>query len=304
MSMNHKHLSAALLLMFLLMSAATQAALRILACEPEWGALAQELGGDAVTVYTATTAQQDPHHIQARPSLIAQARRADLVVCTGAELETGWLPLVLRRAGNPKVQTGTDGYFAATDFVTLLEKPQRLDRAEGDVHAAGNQHIQLDPHNILRVAEALSPRFAELDSAHADLYAQRLKDFSQRWQAAMARWEQQAAPLKGMPIVVFHRAWTYLNHWLGLDQLAELEPMPGVPPTSTHLAEVLDKMKTQPARAVIRAPYQDPRPVEWLHDHTGIPMLELPFTVGGNPQAADLFGLFDSTVQLLLGVQP
>jgi zinc/manganese transport system substrate-binding protein len=302
--MNYRHLSAASLLMFMVMSAASQAALRILACEPEWGALAQELGGDAVTVYTATTAQQDPHYIQARPSLIAQARRADLVVCTGAELESGWLPLVLRRAGNPKVQSGTAGYFAATDYVTLLEKPQRLDRAEGDVHAAGNPHIQLDPRNILRVAEALSPRLAELDSQHADQYAQRLSAFSQRWQASMARWEQQAAPLKGMPIVVYHRSWTYLNHWLGLDQLDELEPKPGVPPTSAHLAEVLDKMKTQPARAVIRAPYQDARPVQWLHDHTGIAMLELPFTVGGNPQAIDLFGLFDSTVQLLLGVQP
>ncbi|MFZ0467500.1 MAG: zinc ABC transporter substrate-binding protein [Thiogranum sp.] len=302
--MNTKHLSIVLLTTLTLMSAATHAALRILACEPEWGALAQELGGDDVSVYTATTAHQDPHHIQARPSLIAQARRADLVVCTGAELEIGWLPLVLRRAGNPKIQTGTKGYFAATDFVALLEKPQRLDRAEGDVHAAGNPHIQLDPHNILRVAQALGPRLAELDSQHADQYAQRLKDFSQRWQAAMGRWETQAAPLKGMPIVVYHRAWTYLNHWLGLDQLAELEPKPGVPPTSSHLAEVLDKMKAQPARAVIRAPYQDQRPVQWLHDHTGIAMLTLPFTVGGNAQAGDLFGLFDSTVQMLLGVQP
>ncbi len=302
--MSHKILATMLLFVFMLMSAVTQAALRILACEPEWGALAQELGGDAVTVYTATTAQQDPHYIQARPSLIAQARRADLVVCTGAELETGWLPLVLRRAGNPKVQTGTDGYFATTDFVTLLEKPQRLDRAEGDVHASGNPHIQLDPRNILRVAEALSPRLAKLDSQHADQYVQRLNTFRQRWQAAMAGWEQQAAPLKGMPVVVYHRSWSYLNHWLGLDQLDELEPKPGVPPTSAHLAEVLEKMKTQPARAVIRAPYQDQRPVEWLHEHTGIPMLELPFTVGGNPQAGDLFGLFDSTVQLLLGVQP
>ncbi|MCG6865495.1 MAG: zinc ABC transporter substrate-binding protein [Thiogranum sp.] len=302
--MNHKHLYAASLFVFTLLSPPLQAALRILACEPEWGALAQELGGDDVSVYTATTAHQDPHHIQARPSLIAQARRADLVVCTGAELEIGWLPLVLRRAGNPKIQTGTTGYFAATDFVALLEKPQRLDRAEGDVHAAGNPHIQLDPHNILRVAQALGPRLAELDSQHADQYAQRLKDFSQRWQAAMGRWETQAEPLKGMPIVVYHRAWTYLNHWLGLDQLAELEPRPGVPPTSSHLAEVLDKMKAQPARAVIRAPYQDQRPVQWLHDHTGIAMLELPFTVGGNAQAGDLFGLFDSTVQMLLGVQP
>jgi zinc/manganese transport system substrate-binding protein len=302
--MNSKHLSVILLTAIMLWPVASPAALRIFACEPEWGALARELAGDDADIYTATTARQDPHHIQARPSLIAQARRADLVICTGAGLETGWLPLVLRRSGNPQVQAGGVGYFAATDFVTLLEKPRRLDRAEGDVHAAGNPHIQLDPRNILRVAEALSPRFAALDRQNAELYAQRLQDFTTRWQAAMVRWEQQAAPLKGMPIVVYHRAWTYLNHGLGLVQLAELEPKPGVPPTSAHLAEILETLKTRPARAVIRAPYQDQRPVQWLHDHTGVPMLELPFTVGGNAQAGDLFGLFDSTVQLLLEVQP
>lgn len=277
------------------------AELRIFACEPEWGALAGELTGDAADIYTATTGLQDPHHIQARPSLIAKARRADLVVCTGAELEVGWLPLVLRRAGNPAVQVGTSGYFAATDYVTLLDKPQRLDRAEGDVHAQGNPHIQLDPHNILRVAEALTQRLAEVDPDRAADYRQHLQDFVGRWQSAMQRWERQGAALKGMPIVVYHRGWTYLNHWLGLREVAELEPLPGVPPTSSHLAGVLDAMKTSPARAIIRASYQDARPVEWLHDHTGIAALSLPSTVGGTPQAGDLFGLFDDIIAQLLG---
>jgi len=291
-----------LLCALLLTTGGANAALRIFACEPEWGALAKELTGDSATIYIATTAQQDPHHIQARPSLIAQARRADLVVCTGAELEVGWLPLVLRRAGNPRVQVGTSGYFSATDYVHLLEKPQRLDRAEGDVHAQGNPHIQLDPHNILRVADALGQRLAELDPAHAASYRQHLQDFTVRWQAAMQRWQQQAAPLKDMPIVVYHSGWTYMNHWLGLRQLAQLEPLPGVPPTSGHLAGVLEAMKSQPARAIIRAPYQDERPVQWLHEHTGIPALTLPSTVGGNEQAVDLFSFFESIVQLLLGV--
>jgi zinc/manganese transport system substrate-binding protein len=291
-----------LLCLLLLVSDGASAALRIFSCEPEWAALTKELTGDAASIYTASTALQDVHHIQARPSLIAQARRADLVVCTGAGLEAGWLPLVLRRAGNPNVQVGSSGYFSASDSVSLLEKPQRLDRAEGDLHARGNPHIQLDPHKILRVAEALGQRLAELDPAHAADYRLQLQDFSARWQAATQRWEQRAAPLKGMPVVVYHRGWTYLNHWLGLRQLAELEPLPGVPPTSRHLAGVLDTMKAQPARAIIRAPYQDPRPVDWLHEHTGIPTLELPTTVGGNVQAADLFGFFDNIITQLLGV--
>jgi len=279
-----------------------QAALQVFACEPEWGALAKQLGDGDVTVYNATTAHQDVHHIQARPSLIARARRADLVICTGAGLEVGWLPLVLRRAGNPKVQPGSRGYLAATDYVPLVEKPQQLDRAAGDIHAAGNPHIQLDPRNIQRVADALGERLAELDSAHADRYRQRLHDFRQRWQAAILRWQQKAAPLKGMPIVVYHRSWVYFNRWLGLKELGELEPKPGVPPTSGHLVELLAQLKRTPARVIIRAPYQDQRPVQWLHEHTGIATRVMPFTVGGSAQADDLFGLFDASIDQLLSV--
>src|SRR6266700_7887639 len=120
------------------------ATLNVYATVPEWGALAQELGGDKVNVYVATNALQDPHHVEAKPSLIARARSADLVVATGAELEIGWLPLVLQQSGNPAIKPGKPGYFEAAAYVTLLDKPTRLDRAEGDIHAAGDPHIQTD----------------------------------------------------------------------------------------------------------------------------------------------------------------
>jgi zinc/manganese transport system substrate-binding protein len=278
--------------------------LNVFSCEPEWAALVKELAGDHAEVFTATTAQQDPHYIQARPSLIARMRRADLVVCTGAELEVGWLPVLLRRGGNPRVQPGGDGYFEAANYVPMLEVPQRLDRAEGDIHPKGNPHIQLDPHNIARVAPPLSERLAKLDPANADDYRKRLEDFNRRWADAMQRWESEAASLRGMPIVVHHESWTYLNHWLGLNQVGTLEPKPGVPPTSAHLAELLEALKVTPAKAVIRAPYQDPRASEWLNKQVpGLLMLELPYTIGGNAQATNLFGLFDSTVALLKGAQ-
>src|SRR5436309_458796 len=146
------------------------AALNVFATVPEWGALTEELGGDKVKVYTATNALQDPHHVEAKPSLIARARGADLVVATGAELEIGWLPLVTQQAGNPKIQPGKPGYFEATAYVTLLEKPTRLDRAEGDVHPGGNPHIQTDPRNIGRVAGPLAARLADLDPENAAYY--------------------------------------------------------------------------------------------------------------------------------------
>jgi len=281
------------------------ATLRVFSCEPEWSSLVTELAGEHADVFTATTAQQDPHYIQARPSLIAQMRRADLVVCTGAELEIGWLPVLMARGGNPRVKPGTDGYFEAANFVTMLGVPQHLDRAEGDIHPRGNPHIQLDPHNIERIAPALSDRLAKLDPANAADYGKRLEDFKQRWQAAMQRWETQGASLRGMPIVVHHESWAYLNRWLGLNQIGTLEPKPGVPPSSSHLAELLETLKATPAKAVIRAPYQDPRASEWLSKQVpGLVMIEMPFTVGGNAQATDLFGLFDSSIALLKGAQP
>jgi len=276
------------------------AALRVFACEPEWGALAQELGGNLVDVAVATSALQDPHQIQAKPSLIARARNADLVVCTGAELEIGWLPVLLQQSGNARVQPGQPGNFAAADYVRKLDVPSQLDRSQGDVHAAGNPHIQTDPRNIAQVATALGTRLQQVDPAHASQYAKAQADFAQRWQQAIARWTAQAAPLKGAPVVSQHKAFVYLYDWLGLKEVAVLEPKPGVEPTASHLQEVMSALKGTPARMVLYSAYQDPRPSEWLSKNAGIPAVKLPFTVGGSDGAKDLFGLFDYTLTRLL----
>lgn len=276
-------------------------ALQVFACEPEWAALAQELGGDRVEVFSATTALQDPHRIEARPSLIAKLRQADLLICTGADLEAGWLPMLLRKAANARVQPGRPGHFLAAEQVTLRDVPVRLDRADGDVHAAGNPHIQTDPRNIARVAVAFAARLAEVDPAGASVYAERHAAFARGWEAALRRWEAQAAPLHGVPVVVQHKSWAYLLDWLGLVEVAALEPRPGVPPSSGHLAGMLAALRAQPAKLVLHAAYQDARPSEWLAQQTGIARVELPFTVGGSAGVRDLQGLFDDTLARLLG---
>ena len=302
---NRKALSL-LLAAPLLLALPTQAALRVFACEPEWGALAQELGGQLVDVSVATSALQDPHQIQAKPSLIARARNADLVVCTGAELEIGWLPVLLQQSGNAKVQPGQPGNFAAADFVRKLEVPGQLDRSQGDVHASGNPHIQTDPRNIALVATALAARLQQVDAGHAGEYGLRLAEFTQRWQQAIARWTAQAAPLKGAPVVSQHKAFVYLYDWLGLKEVAVLEPKPGVEPSASHLQGVLAALKSTPARMVIYAAYQDSRPSDWLSKNATIPAVKLAFTVGGSDAAKDLFGLFDDTVTRLVaaGIKP
>ena len=286
--------------LLLLSLQSAQAALNVFACEPEWGALVQELGGDKVSVYVATQALQDVHHVQARPSLLAKMRSANLVICTGSELEIGWLPVLLQQAGNPAVQPGKPTYFEAANYVQRLEIPQRLDRAEGDIHPQGNPHIQTDPHNIAKVGDVLAQRLAEVDPANAAFYQARHTDFAQRWQVAIKRWETQAAPLKGVAIVVQHKGYPYIENWLGLQEVAELEPKPGVEPTSTHLAEVLTQLQRQPAKMIVRAAYDDERASQWLAERAKIPVVVLPYTVGGSDRAKDLFGLFDDSVQRLL----
>lgn len=289
----------------LTLTGGAQAALRVFACEPEWAALATAIGGDKVSVYTATTALQDPHRIEARPSLIARARNANLLVCTGAELEIGWLPVILADAANRAILPGQPGHFMAADHVTLLEKPTLIDRSAGDVHAAGNPHIQTDPRNIARVGDALLLRMVALDPTEAAHYRARWADFSVRWQAAIARWEARAAPLRGVPIVVQHAGFPYLEAWLGLNQVAVLEPKPGIPPTVRHLARVRAQLADTPARLVLRAAYQPSRPSAWIAREAGLTQVVLPYTVGGDPHSPDLFGLFDSTVsRLLAGIQP
>jgi len=292
-----KIIRATLVLLICIATGPVMAKLRVFACEPEWAALAGAVGGDQLILYSATTAQQDPHHIQARPSLIARVRRADLLVCTGADLEIGWLPLLLRKSGNAKVQPGQPGHFMATEHVTLLEKPARLDRSLGDVHAAGNPHIHLDPHRLLQVAEALTRTLSGIDAENTAHYRKNFAAFKGRWEAAIEAWKERVQPLRGKRIVVHHQSWPYLERWLGLQRVATLEPKPGVPPSGGHLARVLDDMRKQPADMILYADYQDDRAARWLSEKTGIKTVALPFSVDDD---GDLIQWFEALLGKLL----
>jgi len=280
-----------------------QAALRVFACEPEWAAVAREIGGDKVETSSATSPDQDVHYLQARPSLIAQVRRADLVFCTGADLEVGWLPVLLRQAGNGKVQPGQPGYLEAASAVSMLEVPISVDRSQGDVHPFGNPNIQTDPRNIAKVAAALAERLTKLDAANAPYFAQRAQDFSARWNKALAHWKTLSEPLKGMQIVAHHRSYIYLEQWLGLEEIGTLESKPGIEPTTGHLAELLEQMRGKQVKAIVRSTYQDSRASDWLSGRTGVKAIVLPHTVGSVPGTDTLFSMFDVIVARLLQAQ-
>ncbi len=278
------------------------AALNVFVCEPEWGALTQELAGDKASIYSATTSLQDPHRIEARPSLIARIRSADLVICSGSELEIGWIPLLLTQSGNDRIQPGSPGFLEASQFVVRLEIPKVIDRALGDIHPSGNPHIHLDPRNILKVGQVITERLSQLDPVNADTYKARASSFEDRWKAAEQRWQQQAAPLKGVPVVVYHKDMSYFINWAGMREAGSLEPKPGILPTPSHLAELVDRMKAAPAKVIVYSPYNSPRAAEFLSERAKIPSVMLPFTVGGTDKAKDLFGLFDDTIGRLLAI--
>lgn len=278
------------------------AGLNIFACEPEYAALAKELAPDA-KIYSATTAMQDPHQVQARPSLIAKMRQADLAICAGADLEIGWLPMLQMKSANAKVRSTDQGLFFAAEQIDTLDQLTSVDRSMGDVHAKGNPHLHFDPNRLLDVATALTAKLIQLDPDEKVGYETSLASFSQRWQAAIPQWEVKAKSLEGSKVIAYHSSFKYLFNWLGLEQVADLEPKPGIPPSSSHLASLLNRAKQGDILAIVIASYQSERGAEWLAERSELPVLVLPMSVGGNEQSVDLFALYDSAIDLLLSAK-
>lgn len=288
-------------LMTLLLCQGALADLNVFVCEPEWQSLLSELGGSHLRITTASTATQDPHYLQAKPSLIVAIRDADLLVCSGAQLEVGWLPLLLRRSGNAAIQPGSPGHVLAAMLVRRIEVPQSVDRRQGDIHPEGNPHVHLNPANVRRIAQVLGDRLAQLDPANSNDYNIYQTDFLSRWDKASARWSRTATPLTGIRVMVHHTSFSYLIDWLKLNRLADLEPKPGLPPSAAHLASLLSAHSVNPPIAILRTPYSSARSSKWLAQRLNSRMLELPYTVGGGG-TADLFEVFDRTIEMLLEV--
>jgi len=277
-------------------------ALNIFSCQPDWVSLVNEHAPDA-KVFSATTAYQDPHFIQARPSLIAKMRKADLVICSGAEQEIGWLPELQRQSRNSRVMAGSDGLFYVTDYVKMLDKRDNVDRALGDVHAHGNPHVQFAIADMVAVSKALAQRLALVDEANASQYKKNALAFQDKWQQSMQVWQQKTASLEGKKIVGYHGTYRYLFAWLGIQQVADLEPKPGVSPTTAHLNS-LASFNAEQAYAIVYSTHQSHNAANWLAKRTALPVIALPQSVGGSEAALDLFSLIDSSINALLAVQP
>lgn len=287
--------------LLLLVPFSASAALKVFACEPEWAALAQELAPQA-SIYSATTSHQDPHYIEPRPSLVAQLRSADLLICSGSELEIGWLPVLMRQAGNPRIQADQAGYLMASEHVLRLEQHDKVDRSMGDVHAAGNPHVHLDPHRLLQVAEVLRDRLLVIDQANAEAYRLNYLDFAGRWAIAIEGWQQRAASLKGANYVSYHKNFSYLAEWLGMARLATVEPKPGIPPSAKQLQQLYQQLAGKPLLAVLHTPPQSAKHSERLADRLGVSAVNLPLSPD-DENGADLFAFFELMLTALTDVK-
>ena len=273
-------------------------ALDVFTCEPEWASLVKEIAKDKVDVYSATNSTQDVHYIQAKPSLIANIRKADIVVCSGADLEVGWLPVILQKAGNASIQEHGENLIYGSDYVKTIEKPNRLDRADGDVHPMGNPHIHLNPNNLLRVGQIITEKLSNIDDENTDYYQKNYADFKKRMTEKMKEWQMKAKSVNGKNVITNHKNMSYLFDWLNIKTVGTLEPKPGIPANSNHLKLLVDTAKKQDIQFIAFAPFEKAQPANWLSKQTDIPAIKLPYTVGNDVK--DLFELYDTSINLML----
>ncbi len=275
-------------------------AIDVFTCEPEWASLVQEIAKDKVDVYSATNSSQDVHYIQAKPSLIANIRKADIVVCSGADLEVGWLPVILQKAGNASIQEHGENLIYGSDYVKTIEKPNRLDRADGDVHPMGNPHIHLNPNNLLKVGQIITEKLSGIDKENADYYQKNYANFKKRMTAKMKEWQTKAKSLDSKNVITNHKNMSYLFDWLNIKTVGTLEPKPGIPANSKHLNLLVDTAKKQDVQFIAFAPFEQAQPAIWLSKQTDIPAIKLPYTVGNDVK--DLFELYDTSINLMLQI--
>ncbi|MCM3879623.1 MAG: metal ABC transporter substrate-binding protein [Vicinamibacterales bacterium] len=288
------------LLATLVVSHPAVAAVQVVTTTADLGALAQEIGGDRVTVTALARGYQDPHFVDPKPSFILSVSRADLLIVIGRELEIGWLPPLINSSRNAKIQPGGRGYLDASLNVKILEIPTgQITRAMGDVHPSGNPHYWLEPDNGRRIAQAIRDKLSALAPADQAYFTQRYNDFDARLADAQKRWNSTMAPFKGTKIVTYHRSWPNFTDYFGLDVMGYVEPKPGVPPSPTHTLELIADMKSQGAKLIIVEPYFDLKTAQSIANQVGGKVLVLAPSVGGAKEAIDYIKLFDYDINLL-----
>jgi len=289
-----------IILMSFLMSFSMFAKLRVATAYPYMKDITDRIGKDKVKVIALASGNWDPHVIVPKPSLIAQVRRADLLIINGAQLEIGWMPPVIRQANNAKVMPSKKGFLDLSTFVKLIQVPDSVSRAQGDIHPAGNPHFHLDPHNIPILANAIADKLIDLDPDNMDFYNKNKEEFLNLWKIKLDEWEKKLAPLKGTKYLEFHKNLDYFLQRFGLIVLDTIEPLPGIPPTSRHTIELIKKLKTEKVDKILHDVYHSSKCTKLISQKTNVPWVTIPHDVLAINKAKDLFSLYDEIVDRLI----
>ncbi len=288
-----------LILSVFLFSFSVEAKINVVATLPDLGSLAREIGGDNVAVTVLAKPTEDPHFVDARPSFVVALRGADVLIDGGAELELGWLPPLLQNARNPKLEAGKPGRIQASDGIRLMEVPANLTRAAGDVHAQGNPHFGVDPIVAKAMAQHIAQSFSAVDPPNAASYQANYKKFEAAVNAKLQEWGATMLPFKGQHAVAYHDSWPYFAHRFGVEIDIFLEPKPGIPPSPSHLAEVIAQIKAQKIKAIIVEPYHDRKIAERVAQATGAKVVDFAQYPGGLPNTDTYIKLIDALVSRL-----
>jgi zinc/manganese transport system substrate-binding protein len=274
--------------------------LKVVTATMDMAALAEEVGGDRIDVDSIARGYQDPHFVEAKPSYLLKLRKADLLIVVGLQLEIGWLPPLITQCGNPRIQVGASGYFDASDFAEILEKPTGVvTRAMGDVHPLGNPHYWLDPENGRRIARAIQAKLAEMRPEDAAYFDQRFQAFNQRLTEEEKSWDEKMKPFRGRKVVSYHKSWPNFAKRFGLDVVGFIEPRPGIPPSPGHTLELITMMRRDNVKVVLVEPYFDLKTPKSIGEQTGAQVIVLLPSVGGEKEVTDYFKLFDYDIALL-----
>jgi zinc/manganese transport system substrate-binding protein len=278
-----------------------QAKLRVVTTIETFADLAKRVGGDRVEVQPLSHGYMDPHFVEPKPSLVLALNRADLLVHVGLELEIGWLPPLVLGARNDRIQIGATGNLDASTGIPVLDVPAyKVDRSMGDIHPSGNPHYWVPPENAVIVAREIEQRLVALDPSGKEAYERNLQGFESAVTARRAQWEKQAASLRGLKVVTYHKSWSYLSKWLGLVEVGYLEPKPGIPPSPSHVAALIAMMRQEAVKLLLMESFYPRNTAELVTQKSGAHLVVLPSDVGADKSAGDYFALVDQVVGKLV----
>ena len=287
------------LLLILLLNLSAFAKTHVVVAYPYLAKIVQAVGGDNVHIKVLASSKFDPHFVIPKPSLIPAIARADMLVANGAGLETGWLPPLIRSANNPKVHVDTQGFVDVSRVIRMMDIPKSVSRSHGDIHPEGNPHFATDPHNILPIAKLIGKKLSTLDAEHAQVYAQNLQKFTALWKQYLKQFDAKMRSCKGKKVIQYHELYNYLLTRYSIDYVANIEPLPGISPSSKHTVELIRKMKKEHITTILQDPYHEKKTAKFIAAKTGAKVIVLPHDVGAVSGTSSLQDFYNTIAKRL-----